>query len=145
MSLSKMGFGMIICGSNTIFRKSNELKRVCLLIVKLEHPILSFKRTETSNRTFTRFTKSLIEQYQTSFFRNIEHTQTCSSFANRTRTPYFCLWTIELRILDLVQSITESFLKKHLLFKSNLYSKVAKFGRVVKADVNLKASTEEQQ
>ena len=41
------------------------------------------------NRAFTRFTKLLI------IFSNIEWTRTCSSFGNRTWTPYFWLPTID--------------------------------------------------
>ena len=34
-------------------------------------------------------------------FLNIERTQTCSPFGNRTQTPYFWLQTIELQTIEL--------------------------------------------
>ena len=49
------------------------------------------------NRAFTRFTKLLIKQTQTSFYRksNKLHIFICSYFSNRT--PYLWLWTIKLQ------------------------------------------------
>ena len=72
---------------------------------ELEHHISNIERTQTylffgSEQTDIqpkRLTKLFIEQTRTSFFLNMVQTQTCSSFSNRTRTPYFWLRTIELR------------------------------------------------
>ena len=57
------------------------------------------------NRAFTAYrTESNIS------FSNIERTQTCSSFGNRTRTPYFWLRTIEHRTSNIVRPITNDLL-----------------------------------
>ena len=45
-------------------------------------------------------------------FSNIERTRTCSSFGNRTRTPYFWLRMIEHRTLNIVRPITSCRLFK---------------------------------
>ena len=57
--------------SNIIFRTSNELKRVHLLMIELKNPIFGFERLDIEHKrpsSFTRFTKLFIEQTQTSFF-----------------------------------------------------------------------------
>ena len=52
-----------------MFRTLNKLKCVHLLVIKLEHPIFGFERTNIEpNRAFTRFTKLLIELTRTLFF-----------------------------------------------------------------------------
>ena len=57
------------------FLNIDELQRVHLLVIELEHPIFGFERTNNEpNRAFTRFTKLLIKLTRTSFFSNIERT-----------------------------------------------------------------------
>ena len=68
--------------SNIIFQTNNELERVHLLVIKLEHPIFGFE----PNRVFTRFTKLLIEVTRASFF-----------FEHRTNSNMFHLLVIELK------------------------------------------------
>ena len=50
--------------SNIIFRSSNELKNLHLLVIELKHPILGFDLSNIElepNNTFTRFIKLLNE------------------------------------------------------------------------------------
>ena len=68
-------FDKMVVMSNTILsnieqtRTSNELKRVHLLVIELEHPIFGFEGTNIEpNGAFTRFTKLLIKLTRTSFF-----------------------------------------------------------------------------
>ena len=50
-------------------------------------------------------------------FSNIEQTRTCSSYGNRTRTPYFWLWTIKHRTSNIVLPITINLDWNSLSFK----------------------------
>ena len=46
----------------SFFRTSNELERVHLMVIELEHPILGFEQTNIEpNRAFSRFPKLLME------------------------------------------------------------------------------------
>ena len=87
--------------SNIIFLTSNEF----------EHPIFDLEQSNFEpNRAFTRFTKLLIKLSNSNIiFTNIERTRTSSSIGNRTRTPYFCLRTIELQTSNIVRLITICF------------------------------------
>ena len=91
--------------SNIIFLTSNEF----------EHPLFDLEQSNFEpNRAFTRFTKLLIKLSNSNIiftnsniiFTNIEWTRTSSSIGNRTRTPYFCLRTIEHPTSNIVRPIT---------------------------------------
>ena len=60
--------------SSILFRTSNKLEHVHLLMIELEHLNFGFERTNIEHRTqkaFTNFTKLFIEQTRTSFFRTL--------------------------------------------------------------------------
>ena len=68
---------------NIIFRSSNKLEPVHLLMIKREHLNFGFEQTDIEHWTFKpfpRFTKSFIEQARTSFFQH------------RMDTNVFILW-----------------------------------------------------
>ena len=62
--------------------------------------LASNERTSNLNmyKAFSRFARLVVEHV----FSNILRTRTCSSFGNRTQTPY--LWTVELQTSNLCSS-----------------------------------------
>ena len=74
--------------SNIIFRTSKKkLECVHLSLIELKQPTFGFKRTDIEYRT--KFSKFLIEQARTSFFRMIEHRT--SNIVAPITTPCRCL------------------------------------------------------
>ena len=84
--------------SKVFLQTLNKLEYVHLLVIKRELYILT---VWTSNISFYRTLNKLKHN-----FLNVEQTRTCSSVSNRTRTPYFCLRTNELRTSNIVRPIT---------------------------------------
>ena len=55
-------------GQTPLYRTSNKLERVHLLVIEFEHPIFGLELYFEPYMAFTRFTKLLIELTQISFF-----------------------------------------------------------------------------
>ena len=111
-NVNQIHLKLIVMCQTPFYRTSNELKhhfsniertRTCSSIGdQTRTPYFFILNDRTSNfepnRTFTRFTNlqncslNRLEHH----FLDIEQTQTCSSFTNRTQAPYFWLRTIKL-------------------------------------------------
>ena len=114
----------VLMGWTPFFRTSNELKRIHLLMIELEHLYFGFERTDINHQTLMAFTWfTSMEQTRTLLFSNIRRTRTCSSFGNQIWTPYFWLRNIEHQTLNTARPIT-NFLMPHIFIlpsKNSIY------------------------
>ena len=103
--------------SNIIFRTSNELERVHILVIELEHPFFGFERTNIEpNRAFTKFTRLLIELTRTSFFRTANKFEHVHLLVIELKHPIFAF---EHRTSNIVRPITTV---SQMLFFENIES-----------------------
>ena len=87
-------------GWTPFYQTWNELEHIQLLMIEHKHLNFGLERMNIELDSPSLFLNHTSNRLEHNFF---EH---CSSFGNRTRTPYFWLWMIEHRTLNIVRPIT---------------------------------------
>ena len=84
-------------------------KRVDLLVIELEHPKFGFEQMNIEpNRTFTKFTKLLIELTRTSFFRTSNELERVHLMVIELEHPIFGFERSNIKLRTLFDPSLES-------------------------------------